>query len=389
MKRFALMIGVLVFALPSLSRAAAFDLHETTGFPNTLRGRDFFIYRSDTHAADTHAADTHAADTHAADTHAADTHAADIHAADIRRATESCRDNIAKVICRVDPAQKDQDIMTRVCLTGGEKYAEPFERLYDNYPPALQKMFCSLKRIFIEREFFGTAYAGLIKRGGEKQEGAMIGIRQSVLDENLALGAWASWKEQLSFGGPTDAYKPRPDLPIIQAKAHAKANDFLYFVIAHEFGHLFDFANDLNKTRNCRKDSGDDETCEMTEDSWGGISWLTNKSPKPENEFDLRSSLCFYWCNGLPLPATAVPAVYEGLNKTSFISLYATTQPWDDFADTLAYDLSFRKIGLRYKIETVPGGAVYDIGDKLRSPLFAAKFAYIRKFLTRQDIVYP
>lgn len=63
-------------------------------------------------------------------------------------------------------------------------------------------MFCSLNYIFIEKEFFGTAYASPLKDSNGNIIGAMMGIRQSVLDENLNLETWASWKEQLSFGWP-------------------------------------------------------------------------------------------------------------------------------------------------------------------------------------------
>lgn len=355
MKSLALIFVCLL--QPLIVHAENFTLRETAGFPNTLEARDFFVLQR-------------------------------TEAPLLRNSADDCRSHIKDVICWVEPAQKDQDVMTRPCLDGGEKYAAVFEKLYDNDPPALQKMFCSLRRIFIEKSFEGTAYAGLIKGKDGKPNGAMIGIRASVLDEKLNLSTWASWKEQLSFGGPTDVYQPREDLPVIKASSRSEASDFLYFVIAHEFGHLFDFANDLNKTGKCTKGPGEEEICEMAPDGWGGISWLTDKMPKPENDFATRKSLCFYWCNGNALPATAVPEVYEDIDKTNFMSLYATTEPWDDFADTLAYHLSFGKIGLRYKIDTRQG-TVYDIGDKLRSPLFTAKFEFIRSFLNRKDIAYP
>ena len=77
-------------------------------------------------------------------------------------------------------------------------------------------MFCSLKHIYIEKKFYGTAYAFGTYDQDKKMDGAELGIRQSVLDQNLKLTNWASWKEQLSFGGVTDSYTVTPYLPRIE-----------------------------------------------------------------------------------------------------------------------------------------------------------------------------
>lgn len=120
---------------------------------------------------------------------------------------ESCREHIRKVMCLADPAPNGGVGQDRPCLPGGDAYAVFFETLYDHYPLSLQKMFCSLKVIYVEKEFSGTAYAGTIKDPSGKIVGAQMGIRKSVLDSQLNLSAWASWKEQLSFGGKTDSYE--------------------------------------------------------------------------------------------------------------------------------------------------------------------------------------
>ncbi len=302
-----------------------------------------------------------------------------------------CRDNIRKVICLVDPVEKGQDSKSRKCLEGGQEYAIYFERLYDNYPPVLQKMFCSLKYLFIEKKFFGTAYAGMLERKDGKYQGAMMGIRKSVLDENLNLTTWASWKEQLSFGGIADAYKVLPGLPRIQTKSAGLANDFLYFVVTHEFGHIFDFANDINKTQNCPEPKSEDEEmpeCRLAENTWGDIGWQTTRLPHPINEFPKRKSLCFYGCEGKPMSKGDIPEVYQALHQTDFISTYAATNPWDDFSDSLAYYLMREKLNTSYFVMT-EDGADYDIIKKLDSILFARKSNYIKNFLNLDEIKYP
>jgi len=364
-------ITIFIFLIgPAFGSGPKLNTSEYFGFPNTLKGQDFFIKQTPVSPSQKFNNQIQS---------------------DLQdEGPISCRDNIAKVICLVEPTPKDKDPDQRECLTGGEIYAIYFERLYDNYPPALQKMFCSLKKIYIEKEFFGTAYAGGSYDQNYKMDGAILGIRQSVLDQNLNHSDWASWKEQLSFGGVTDSYTVTPDLPQIQTTSETNPDTFLYFLIAHEFGHLFDFANEINKAKNCSEPQNDDDfpICEMEEGGWGAISWHTDVNPKSSNEFPLRSSLCFYRCDGKPLSKLEVPQVYSDLSKTDFISMYAATGPYDDFADSIAYFLIAQNLNADYLINKKKK-KTYDVMAKLRSPLFSKKFNYIENFLKRTDIIYP
>ena len=346
---------MLHFLLTALLSTQAFALE--AGFPNTLGKKDFFLEKG---------------------------------SAPLARFLEEpvldCRANIAKVVCVVDPVQEGTSPNQRLCIGDASAYAQMFEDLYDQYPPALQKMFCSLRHIYIERQFFGTAYAGsVVDENFKPVGGALMGIRKSVLDERLNLTTWASWKEQLSFGGITDSYIASPNLPTVQTSSATNTNDFLYFVVAHEFGHIFDFANKLNYSENCQNPW--EENCKMASDSWGALSWETTNQPHAENEFPHRRDLCFYACNGNTINPADTNEVYAGMARTNFLSTYAAVQPWDDFADSLGYYV-IEKRGGTYALNT-GAGATYDIMEKLRSDLFRTKREYIERFLDRKDIVYP
>lgn len=360
-----LLLHSLIGILSSAALSADFSLSksEYENFPNSLKGRHFFTLQRSSMKRDLVSSNKDLLD---------------------------CRAQIAKAVCLVEPAAKGQAPEARPCLDGGSAYADPVEDLYDHYPPALQKMFCSVKFIFIEKDFFGTAYAGQIKDSDGKINGAMIGIRKSLLDQPPDLATWATWKEQLSFGGVYDSYTLTPDLPQVLTQSQIQTNDFLYFVITHEFGHLLDFANDVNKTKSCAEaeNSQDHGECEMDEQGWGAFSWITDRKPKLENEFPHRSELCFYWCEGKPLLKNDVPQVYADMDQTSFISIYATTQPWDDFADSVAYFTMSKNLKLNYLISTKQG-KTYDIVARLKSPRFSKKYAYLEKFLQRADLIYP
>lgn len=353
-----ILMAMMAWMTGSFATEFKLNSHSRAGFPNTLGQKDFFLFENHSVPKGPSTFSSEALD---------------------------CRAHIAKVICLVEPMKNNDPYEQRTCLPGGDRYIETFQTLYDHYPPVLQKVFCSLNHLYIEKNFFGTAYAGLGRDKEGRPNGAIMGIRQSVIDENLDLPSWASWKEQLSFGGVADSYTVSPDLPIISSRSTTTAQDFLYFVIAHEFGHILDFANDVNKVISCDEDS---DECEMHEESWGALSWITSLRPRPENEFANRRGLCFYWCNGSSLKKADVPQIYRDLNRSNFISLYATTQPWDDFADSLAYISMQKNLRTVYQIDTRQGD-VYDVMERLNAPTFQAKREYLENFLKRSDLKYP
>lgn len=298
-----------------------------------------------------------------------------------REKVEDCYAHIEEVMCLVkDNTTKDE------CLPGGEAYAAPFQELYKNYPPALQKMFCSLDNIYVLETFYATAYAANNVDEQGRVVGANMGIRKSVLDENLSLSKWASWKEQLNFGGDVTGYKSAKTLPrhtTSAAPGKREVNDFLYFVVAHEFGHMFDFANAIN-----RIDAAcTGESCPFEVDTWGDFSWETPNMAKADQDFENRNGLCFYTCKSNPLSASSVPSVYRGLHRSNFVSTYAASNPYDDFADSLGYVALLDYLQSEYYLDT-NSGARYDIMAKLRSKRFAEKRQYIYDFLAG-SILYP
>lgn len=302
-----------------------------------------------------------------------------------------CRAHIKTIMCLLPKAPEDKKQPPQ-CLDGGAAYSEPFETLYDHFPSTLQQMFCSLKVIYVLEEFFGTAYAGQITNDKGEVVGAQMGIRKSVLDEKLDLQTWASWKEQLSFGGVKDSYAHLDTLPLIQTTTQSPVNDFLYFVVAHEFGHMFDFANDLNKTTICNANTNNKESppppCPFPYGTWGSLTWENPETPRSDDRFPYRRGLCFYTCNGEAMTRVAVPELYSGLIGSGFISTYAASNPFDDFADSLAYYLMDKNLGTTYEIDTRQG-KTYNIMAKLKSGRFEHKYKYIEKFLERTDLVYP
>lgn len=283
------------------------------------------------------------------------------------RAAADCRANIARALCLVDPAPEGGDLaQDRPCLPGGEAYAPYFESLHDAFPAHLQKMFCHLHRIYIEKEFIGSAYGGLFKdpQHPERTVGGVLGVRRSLLDPAISLSRWAGWKEQLHFGTDASEVKVEPGLPHVSTSLGDGVTSMLYFLVAHEFGHIFDFENGLN-------DGG----------SWQALSWRSFDVPLPENEFPLRKDLCFYFCKGSFIAAERQDELYRDLAKTNFISAYATRYAAEDFADTLAYYTLLTEKAPLYRVITA-SGRVYAPVERLRAdPRLESKRRYLERFL--------
>ena len=298
----------------------------------------------------------------------------------------SCREAIAQAVCLVDP-RKEGDTSQRICLPGSDKYISNFEQLYDIFPSHLQRLFCTIKRIYIEKDFIASAYAGLYKDESKKVLGGYIGLRRSFLDQPSNLEDWASWKEQIHFGIDTSKITVDQHLPIVKSNMQNGQLDMLYFLVVHEFGHIFDFTNNLNGFSGCESDS---PSCTKTPKpgSWGALSWKEFGLPRDEYNFPLRSELCFYFCNGKFISGDRQNELYESLAKTNFLSAYTTRFPTEDFADTFAYYTILKERSASY-INLTASGLRYDPIARLKNdPLLQPKKQFIETFL-QSKFKYP
>lgn len=304
-----------------------------------------------------------------------------------------CRSHIAQIVCLVEPADPstpESGYLNRPCKPGGENYQSYFERHYDRSPDVIKNMYCHLGKIFVETSFQGTAYASQLVDANGKMTGGAIGIRKEVLDNPLTYPQWLSWKEETSFGGSTTV--TGPSLNLIHYQANINTHDlFLDFVIAHEFGHLFDFTNRLNQLADCRWEDDDHGghlvgSCTPMAGSWTVLSWQGPGSPTPANDYPLRKETCFYFCNGHYLPEAGSTAMFSGLLGSNFVSTYAASNMSDDWAETFAYYTMIQARGFQLYVET--HGNVFDLTGHFASDLLVSKRAYVTAFL-QSPFLYP
>lgn len=309
-----------------------------------------------------------------------------------------CRANIEKVLCEVD-TRGNGDTLSRPCIGGEIQYKAAVEAIYDGMDEQNQKMFCSLRRIFIERNFYATAYASNVyqRQANGKSKilpGAVVGIRKSVLQTAPNFLFWISWKEQLNFTEINNEF----EIPLPYPRYTSEKNlMLLQYVFAHEFGHLFDFANQINDEilgiPDCNKhDIKNDEDyyryCKpfMKPGSWGDISWKDSRDVKEDHDFFGRDKLCFYNCKNRMNVESEMPRFYEGLANSDFISSYAASNHMDDFAEAWAIRWLF-STGANLKLKATENMTV-DYAKIYNSEKFKAKREFMERF-AKGDVRYP
>lgn len=310
-----------------------------------------------------------------------------------------CRANIAKVLCEVEPAEGWGSTLSRPCLGGEEQYIPYFEAIYDDLDGINQEMFCSLRRIFIERTFWATGYASQVyqrKEDGsvELLPGAVMGVRRSLLQVAPDFANWLSWKEQKNFVENDVEFKVPLKYPVYSTPKIDVS--LLQYVIVHEFGHMLDFANKINNVKivdeSCMDRVETDEDFErecqvsVAPESWGAFSWQRHRQVLPHKNFPGRDKLCFYDCQSY-MSSAEMLEFYDGLRQSDFISSYGASNMMDDFAEAWA---------VRWMIERKDAdlllhadeSSIVDTRVLYNSEKFREKREYMENF-SKGEVLYP
>lgn len=281
-------------------------------------------------------------------------------------ASEDCRDRISTMVCLVKPIRnlfRRSDILSRTCLPGSGSYQSTFLEIFDSYPKPLQKKMCGLNRIFVEQSFWASGYAHVKTNA--------IGVRQDILDKNLSLSNWATWKEQHAYDHSKERDKADTDLPTVSAYLPLSASGAAYYVVTHELAHLIDKATGAS---------------DMGQKSFAGWSWKrANDVTVPQGLSPDWKRPCFYLCGHKGSTTTRPRNAYDTLRKSRFISLYATRDPAEDFAETLTFFVLSRQPEFQYVIHLGDGSKI-DIREKLMSKLMRPKIDYIADLLRRMGL---
>lgn len=292
-----------------------------------------------------------------------------VDASTISSPMDDCETKIRKAVCLVDPIEYEKVAsVKRTCLPESQNYQGPVLNIYQQLPSQFQKMFCSLKVIYIEKELFSIGYGGILV-SDDHPTGNFMGIRKSVFDQPVSFEEVLTWKEQKLFGIQQKPFTFKQESPRVSLKGPALENSALLYVMLHEMGHLFDFNNDVTTDLLSGKP--------IEKSAWNAIRRQGETTQGALHVFN--DKICFYNCQGKHLDETMAASYYAALEKSDYITSYSMVTALEDFAESTAVYFMKKEFGREF-IYSVNGAPAYNASVKLESPQFALKARFLQSF---------
>jgi len=206
-----------------------------------------------------------------------------------------------------------------------QSFAEEDFQAIDEFPPEVKSHLNEhVIGIFLVVDLGTSAYAEVLKDFTHHSQGFIV-IDSQALDRKA--NEWASWRENTPFK-PCAGLETRV---LIEPEALDLRKNALSYIILHELGHLVGVA----------KGSHADWWAGGNPDDYAfsSMSWVTRNgsvTSKWDGMFHDRSKVRFYAGEESQITGDKLPGIYADLAKTDFVSLYAATGIYDDFAETYA-----------------------------------------------------
>jgi hypothetical protein len=226
----------------------------------------------------------------------------------------------------------------------------------------------------------GLGSSGVTDIVADAVDGRILGCTV-LLDLDLVgtrtANAWATWKENLPFGGPGFALSATIAAPHADTRAAA-----LQFLLLHEFGHVVT-AGGAFLPRWW-------EPVPPAYFPFLDLSWVIDDkgrfAPWRGSDFELRGAVDFYGNN--KLHSDTIVTAYAGLEGSDFPSLYGATNPYDDFAECFASYVHSELLGRPYELRVDYDGVPQaTLASFWASPRSAAKRAFMRALLGEASAV--
>jgi hypothetical protein len=165
--------------------------------------------------------------------------------------------------------------------------------------------------------------------------------------------AWATWKENTPFSG---SERLRLEVEIADGADNTRANA-MQFLLLHEFGHVLTAGKQFLPIWWLPPDA-----MKQTADyDFLRLGWQIDADkrivPKRAEDFKERTGIFYYDTKGLG--DDAMLSAYRALQDTTFPSLYASTNAFDDFAETFATYVHSVMLGKPARVRIVCDEAVH------------------------------
>lgn len=248
-------------------------------------------------------------------------------------------------------------------------------------PPKIWDLFGErLLGLYFVEDLGGTGYTDYVLDQNGKPVAAYSVFDAAILTQKNA-NAWATWKENTPFKDGA-GYK-------LHARIETDSNDnrknAIQYVLLHELGHVLSVGSHIHPPWNIRPN----EIEKGAEYPFFNLSWrIDPEAGKYQSIFDAafpqRLSTRYYF--GAKLSATDMVPTYINLENTSFASLYAATNPFDDFAESFVTYVHVVLMNRPWQIEIRRDGeVVHTVKPCWGEPRCAKKKEILDRILTRSS----
>ncbi len=252
--------------------------------------------------------------------------------------------------------------------TQWQSFADEVFQAIDEFPPEVKRHLNEhVIGIFLVSDLGSSAFTDII-RDSTPPLGFIVLDSQSL---NRKANEWASWKENTPFS----PYSKMETRVIIESKVGDTRKNAISYIILHELGHLVGVTKEVHANW---WDKGN-----HNDYPFASISWTRRNdslASKWDDTFQNRSRVRFYANEKSQLAGDERTSIYANLEKTDFVSLYAATGSYDDFAETYAMYAHVVLQKRPWELEVLREGKPI---FRMTEPILQARSKYKRAFLAK------
>ena len=242
-------------------------------------------------------------------------------------------------------------------------------------PAAFRRLLApKLAGIYFVKDLGSTGYSELVLDSASKPVAGFIALDAALLARQTA-NAWATWKENTAFKSQS-GYRLDAE---IETAGHDNRRNAIQYILLHELSHIVAINENIHPDWTVEpKNVRSTEPFPFFRLSWSidtaGNRYVTIFDAK----FPQRKDVVYYL--DPKLGAAQMVATYANLERTNFPTLYAATNPFDDFAEALTTYVHTVLMKKPFAIRIYAGGRLARI---YRSCWTQQRCAQKRKLLER------
>jgi hypothetical protein len=229
--------------------------------------------------------------------------------------------------------------------------------------------------VFLVQDLGTTGFGELLREFDQNRLGFIV---LDVDFLNKKANEWISWRENSPFRDK-GVYTVEAE---IERKEHDSRKSAIQYILLHELGHLVGVAKGAHPNWFA---GGDPRAW-----PFAGLSWLTHKTAlngesRYDDFFRTRKALKFYAFQNAALSSEAIGETFTALSGTDFVSLYAATNMYDDFAETYAMYVHVILQKKPWRVRVVRDGKmVTEMREPILNPRLIRKKEYMQELFKKE-----